>query len=304
MLIKNGQPILLNNTFKVNGTLTDPTAITLVVTSPESNTATTYQWPSPADITKNSTGSFTIQIAANESGTWSYVWTGTGAAADVEDGTFDVFDVEPRRLYCTKDELKAVIFSGATPDTNDDFLLEMAIEGATDWIDQYCDTPVGFLPDLVDQSRTYEPSDLWHCDTDDLVSVTRLATDQDGDGIFETVWSASDYQLLPFNNVQHGQIVPYNQIHALSTRSFPWTYVGPTRRNLVQVTGKFGWPSLPPAVRNACLLLANAGYERRKSPAGIIGGFPDTGGMRVSLKLDPDVERLLAPYRSVRCWVG
>ena len=65
----------------------------------------------------------------------------------------------------------------------------------------------------------------------------------------------------------------------------------------MQITGRFGWPEIPKPVRNACLIVAHANYERRKSPSGVIGGFPDMGGIRVGVRVDPDVERLLAPFR-------
>ena len=88
-----GDTVTLTNTFKVSGTATDPTTISLVVTDP-TGTATTYTYAG-STITRTSTGLYTKNITASTAGLWSYTWTGTGAAADVESGSFDVHPVQP-----------------------------------------------------------------------------------------------------------------------------------------------------------------------------------------------------------------
>ena len=37
--------------------------------------------------------------------------------------------------------------------------------------------------------RTYRPSAIYDIEIDDLVTITQLATDIDGDGVYETVWT-------------------------------------------------------------------------------------------------------------------
>ena len=87
-----GDTVTLTNTFAVAGTATDPTAVTLVVTDPAGNTDTyTY---AGATITKSATGVYTKNITADSAGRWTYTWTGTGTAADVESGTFDVHPLD------------------------------------------------------------------------------------------------------------------------------------------------------------------------------------------------------------------
>lgn len=67
----------------------------------------------------------------------------------------------------------------------------------------------------------------------------------------------------------------------------------------VQVTAVFGWPSMPPEqVVRANLILAHRLYKRADTPSGI-GGF-DTQGAAVRMPWrDPDVVKLLAPFRRV-----
>lgn len=102
-----GDTVTLTNTFKVSGTATDPTAVSLVVTDP-AGTATTYTYAG-ATITKSSTGVYTKNITASTAGRWSYAWTGTGTAADVESGVFDVVALDPSAVspFATEAELEA-----------------------------------------------------------------------------------------------------------------------------------------------------------------------------------------------------
>jgi hypothetical protein len=69
----------------VSRTLTDPTALTCVVTAPDLTT-TTYTYP--ATITRTSLGVFYVRIVVSQAGTWTAAWTGTGAAAGVERKSF------------------------------------------------------------------------------------------------------------------------------------------------------------------------------------------------------------------------
>ena len=88
-----GDTVTLTNTFTVSGTATDPTTVSLTVTDPSGNTDTyTY---AGATITKTATGIYTKNVTADEAGIWSYTWTGTGAAADVADGAFEVHATQP-----------------------------------------------------------------------------------------------------------------------------------------------------------------------------------------------------------------
>ena len=186
-------------------------------------------------------------------------------------------------------------------DTLDDALLEVSIEAASREIDSYCErvffqtgsagTPV---------ARVYVPEDLFVVETDDIISVATLKSDSNGDGTFDQTWAASDYQLEPLNGIAGGITTPYTRIRAVGTYVFP-TY---EPRNVdagqasVQVTGVFGFASVPTAIKQATIISALRLYKRFESPTGVLG-FGDIGVVRVG-RVDPDVERLIGPYRKVR----
>lgn len=83
-----GDPVVLSNTFTVSGTATDPSLVSLSVTTPAGVT-TTYTYAA-AQITRTSAGLYTKTITVSAAGAWRYVWTGTGTAADVAPGSFRV----------------------------------------------------------------------------------------------------------------------------------------------------------------------------------------------------------------------
>jgi hypothetical protein len=66
----------------------------------------------------------------------------------------------------------------------------------------------------------------------------------------------------------------------------------------VQVTGVFGFASVPIAIKQATILAALRAYKRYESPTGVLG-FSDMGVVRIG-RLDPDVQRLVDPYRKLR----
>lgn len=201
--------------------------------------------------------------------------------------------------YCSLADVKA---AARITDSIDDTLLELSIESASREIDSYTErvfyqtgsegTPV---------ARVYVPQDLYVVETDDIISVSTLKTDSNGDGTFDTTFDASDFQLEPLNGLAGGIDTPFTRIRAIGT--YLWPVYEP--RNVdanqasVQVTGVFGFSSVPTAVRQACILSALRQYKRYESPTGVLG-FSDLGAVRVGTKLDPDVERMIQPYRKVR----
>lgn len=102
MIFVVGDSPTITNTFSVSGVPTDPTTISLAVTDPAGAT-TTYTY-ALGQITRVSTGVYSKQITVATAGDWLYVWTGTGAAADVQDGAFHV-----RELFSPEDPAYDII---------------------------------------------------------------------------------------------------------------------------------------------------------------------------------------------------
>ncbi len=196
--------------------------------------------------------------------------------------------------YCSLADVKDALRLGAD-DTFDDSLIEVAIESASREIDGYCERR--FVSETA--TRVYIPTDSFLVDIDDLQSLTTLKTSPDGEA-FSVTWTDSDYQLEPLNGLAGGLVTPYTRVRAIGEYLFPlWD---PRNVNAheatVQVTGLFGWPTVPTAVRQACIILSMRLFKRLDSPLGAVG-MGDIGVIRVS-RFDSDIESLLSPFRKVR----
>jgi hypothetical protein len=197
--------------------------------------------------------------------------------------------------YTTLAEVKAALRI-PTADTVDDALIELSIEGASRTIDGVADRV--FYKQTA--TRVFVPVDGFLCETDDFNTITSLKTASNADGVFDITWSASDFQLEPVNGVSGGQVVPFTRIKAVGDYLFPIYDPKTTnsREATVQVTGSFGWASVPTAIRQATLILAMRQFKRYDSPLGV-SGFGDIGVIRVG-RTDPDVEALVMPYKKIR----
>lgn len=282
----------LSNTFSVGGTATDPTTVSLAITTP-SGTTTTYTYAG-GTLTKSATGVYTKDVACTEDGTWKYVWTGTGAASDIQAGTWTVFHTDLERLYCSMEELKSRV---GLSDTVDDFELRLAIEAASRWIDTY----TGRRFYRVAETRTFAVSGSLWLDVDDLVSVTSVKTDAAGDGTFETTWAVGDYQLLPVNTGAAPEALPYTRLRAVGSYVFPYGFNYGGRGETVEIVGVWGWPTIPAPVKNACLFIASDLFKAKDAPFGV-SGYSEWGPVRI--RPNPVAAQLLAAYRRNPILVG
>lgn len=193
--------------------------------------------------------------------------------------------------YATAEELKQRL-GGKTVEYNGQ--LDDAVSTASRWIDTYCERTFG--KDETDATRKFKadsPACLELPSFADIVSVTTLATDADGDGDFETVWDAADYELDA--DEAHGpEPRPYTRIRAIGARSFPVIYGPRARRYRVQITGIFGWPAVPDPVRQACLIMASELFRLKDAPLGI-AEYSEMGLARA--RSNPQALILLGPYR-------
>lgn len=128
----------------------------------------------------------------------------------------------------------------------------------------------------------------------DLVSITTLKFDRDGDGVFEETVSASNFGLLDSDFPETG---PYTAVELYNQTWFPVPggTAGTGRTKLTQVTGTWGWPAVPAQVKQACRLQVARVMKRQESPLGV-AGFGEFGVVRVS-RLDPDIDAMLQPYK-------
>lgn len=192
--------------------------------------------------------------------------------------------------YATLTQVKAAM---RITDNLDDTLIEMAVESASRAIDGYA---MRSFYSSGTATRYYAADDSYIVQTDDIAGTAiTLQTSSAGDGVFDTTWAVGDYQLEPTNGYTDGLSVPYTRIRAVENYLYPVE----ADQALVKVTAVFGWPSVPIAITQACVIQASRLFKRLDSPLGV-AGFGDMGAVRVSRYLDPDVEQLIAPYRKTR----
>jgi hypothetical protein len=177
----------------------------------------------------------------------------------------------------TAAQLKA---SGGVTGTYADTDYTNACAAASKAIEDACGdgvSPRKFWLDSVDQARVYTApvpygnwpgaySNVRELDIDDLVTLTSLTLDLDGDGVYETTWTRdTDFYLDPPN--ASNDSLPYERVclRPQVGKFFPaWP-------NAVKVTGRFGWPAVPSQVTEYAYILAAQFLMRvRQAPFGVI----------------------------------
>lgn len=190
--------------------------------------------------------------------------------------------------YATLAELKSFM---RISDTVDDAELGFAITAASRSIDAHTGRQFGLLAAPTQWVYTAWP-DLkrgrWCVDIDDLMTAVGLVVN------VPTVGNTTEFVTEPVNAAGKGRAwtrVVFNR-QASVLPQFTDNYT-------VNVTGQFGWTSVPVPVKEACLLQASRFAKRRDAPFGVAGS-PDLGSeVRLLAKVDPDVAVVLTPYRRI-----
>ena len=295
--------MMFNNS---SGVPTDPTVVTCVITDP-TGTATihTFGGASPADITKLSAGKFQLELGCTITGLWGYEWNGTGSASDVQSGTWTVNPSSIiNQFYTSVEEIKSRL--GIT-DTLSDFELQVAVQAAARAVEQYC----GRHFYRVAETRTFVPYDIYELFIPDLVTLTSMACDTSGNGVFDQPWTQNvdfelGYGMWEYNANETGEPRPYNNIRAINAvgggKFFPYTWSF-SKLDRIQIVGVWGWPQVPFAVKMATQQLAAELFKLKDAPFGI-AGTSEFGMMRIPRGGNPYVANLLCNYVNPRRSVG
>lgn len=191
-------------------------------------------------------------------------------------------------VYATNAEAVARMATGIALPASQHEQVDAMLEGASRTIDDWCRRYFGQNEDEVRLFDGHHATELVL--GEDFVSVDEIATDDDLDGTFETVWDDDDFLLEPHNAADRGW--PYTTIRVarLSVRTFP---IG---RRTVRVTGTVGWPAVPAPVKEVCILEAERMFQDSKSPSGVVA---NEGGGSATLMppLHPRSRLALKPYR-------
>lgn len=194
--------------------------------------------------------------------------------------------------YCAVTDVKPAL-NIPSGDTSLDAELGAIISDVSRAIDDK--TNRRFYPDAdANQTRVFLPENSGRCVITDLCVFTSLATVLDPTDLWTL---GTDFYLEPTNAAADGQ--PFTAIRTIArpflfTKSdIPAGWAALDGR--IQVTGKFGWLTVPGPVHRAAVIMTSRLFRRRDAPLGVVSMGIDTPGTRVS-RLDPDVEEMLAPY--------
>lgn len=199
--------------------------------------------------------------------------------------------------YATVGELKAQIDPNGDEVTwtdDDDLNLALALDAATEWIDER--TGLSFEEETDTKYYTADDYDLLFID--DLLSLTTLKTDDDADGVYETTWASDDYILEPINGSPK-QLIKANP--NTGDFNFPKNVV-----HGVEVVGSWGTTTaagIPARIKVACLLIAHRLWKRHETLFGI-ASQQALGVMVIKAKIteDSDVVTLLDTSDYQRPW--
>lgn len=197
--------------------------------------------------------------------------------------------------YVSLTDMKLLLGIG---DTNDDTPLQLALDAATAWIDQF--TGRSFVAEAGATKYFYPTNPNLLTLSPDIRTITSVAVDSRGDGTYATsLTNGTHYQPMPFQGIPDSGIYSSLQILGNSSQSF-----GTAQR--VKVVGDWGYVvggQAPAPVRLACQMQATRWFMRKDAPFGILQSV-DLGQFTRLGKLDPDVEALITPYKAgSRCWV-
>lgn len=281
----------LSNTFTLNNVATDPGTISLAVTDPLGATST-YTFAG-AQITRTSAGVYWKEIPVSTAGEWTYLWTGTSPVADANHGSFTVLETNLGRLYATPQMIKSRVGIAAT-DSSFDYELQGACYAASRAIEN--DLSRVFWRSTDTRVFDPDPDNPWSLDLgpfNDLVSITSLKVDNDGDGTFESTFTTNDYQLNP-NNVNAGpEARPYTAVTRIGG-FWPLIYYPGSRDGRIQIIGTWGWPQIPWAIAEASKIYAAELFKMKDAPFGV-ASVGEMGMIRIRDNLK--VVGLIDPYR-------
>jgi hypothetical protein len=191
--------------------------------------------------------------------------------------------------YITADQIKT--WMGLQGSEYDAIVEDVAVSISRD-IEDYCHRQ--FNKDAVATARLYDPLSSGLVLVDDFYTTTGLViqTDDDGDGVFETTWSAADYELRPLNGVRNGRGGwPYWQIRARKGSTKVFTH-SPSAN--VRVTAAWGWAAVPDNVFQAAKQLAADTFQMKDNRLGVAGS--DQFGNVIRVRENPFARMRLKNY--------
>lgn len=195
--------------------------------------------------------------------------------------------------YLTASEAQAYIgrqFADATG------ILDDVITAVSRMIDRHCGRHF-YTASATRYFDTDNPCELELGPYNDLISVTTLKSDIDGDGTYETTHTTGTFQLCPVGATTRAPYAqPFTEIELLSSATLFPLGTATGREGLIEVVGSWGWPTaVPIEVKQAARILCAELAKVQDAPLGLVGS-PEFGMSRVPGYMPRHARDLLAPF--------
>jgi len=187
-------------------------------------------------------------------------------------------------------------------DRKDDATLEAAITAACRAVDDHCGRI--FYDTGSATARKFHPVDAYTAHVWDFHTTAGLVVkiDDDHDGVFELTVPATEFELEEAPGPM--QVArPFGIIRLVEGDLFPIFHHRGHRRQVLEVTARWGWATTPDVVKQASKTLALDLWKRKDAPFGVTGTV-DFGPLRIGRDVFAGVASLLAPYRRLEFTLG
>lgn len=164
-----------------------------------------------------------------------------------------------------------------------DAMLALFVAEVTSWIDKYCKRTFN----QTTETRYFDGKQLLIID--DLISVTSIKLDEDGDGTFETTLASTDYHFYPLNETPKTRVrVSHNSTISSFANGIP---------KGVEIAATWGYDSTVPVdINRVAKIQVIRLFKRREVSYATHVASEEFGEQRIVRGLDPDVRQWLANF--------
>lgn len=256
-----GDPVTVKTTFTVGGVPTNPTTVVLTIRAPDGTQTT------PA-TTNPSVGVFQANVIPTQGGIWRAHWKGSGAVTAEEYDSFEVAYSPFTRGDLTS--LEAVKASMETTSDATDALIQSTITSASRAIAEWSGrefVATGSETRRVEvrayQERTADARSIYGIPIGDMATAPTAVVARDAEDVVITTYDvANDLVYLP---LYRDAWEPITHIRLRPTAAeLMASYV-------LAITGRFGFPQIPPDVAQACIVTVRSWLRRDSSAWADIG---------------------------------
>lgn len=196
-------------------------------------------------------------------------------------------DVETLKEWIAEDPTQVLNANDQSYDT----LLGDLLDAASRRIDDDCGR---IFYEQTATARSFYPNRVGVVEVTDLLSVTSILIDTDGDDVAETTLASTDYVLEPLTEESGIGVARYQRIRAARNGAYMFAY-----RWKMTVTGSWGYVDsqgrAPDSIRTAAMILASRWFMRRHAKFGRMV-IPESGMTETLPVNDPDYAMLIQPY--------